>query len=162
MTALNDAQRVWGIAAGLLALGTLAADVQAQDQVQGAMIYVRLANDSRSCVGSGMQRGAILVNGPALTQPMVVALIGYGASAPVSQLSWQLSSSAIRLVGEAGGALVRRSVILNNPGTMPAVLSLTSINGANASQFRVEGGCLVGSVLQAGTSCEMTVSFLPN
>ena len=113
-------------------------------------------------IATGLQRGAVLINGPALTQPMVVGLFGYGQSGPVSQLSWQLPSPAIRFVGEAGGAVVRRSVTLVNPGTMPAVLSLASITGADASQFRVESGCSVGSVLQAGTSCEMTVSFSPN
>ena len=299
MERFRDTTKVGHIAACLLALGMFASNLQAQDQVEGAMIYMRLANDSRSCIAchgpdpgqnhnnilraadspgtltkvlntvsamgflrpqlteadkadvtaflgnivrintaaaplrlwpvtlefgqtpvggtsarqlirlvnpsdvaafsvssitsttatsllthncpaslppkescevgvehqpnaTGMRRGAILVNGPTLTQPMVVGLIGYGADGPVSQLSWQLSSPVIRWVGEAGGVSVRRSVTLTNPGTMPAVLSLTSITGAHASQFRVESGCAAGSVLQAGTSCEMTVSFSPN
>ena len=113
-------------------------------------------------IAGGPQRGAILVNGPSLTQPMVVGLIGYGASGPVSQLSWQLPSPAGRVIGEAGGGLLRRNVTLTNPGTMPAVLASTSITGPDASQFKLESGCSAGSVLLAGTSCEITVSFSPN
>lgn len=112
-------------------------------------------------IASGAQRGAILVNGPALTQPMVVGLIGYGTSEPVSQLDWQLPSPSIRMVAEAGGPTIRRTVTLANPGPMPVVLALTSITGEHASQLRVDSGCAVGSVLQAGTSCEITVSFAP-
>ena len=298
MVIFEDLRVVGARAVGLLALGTLAGAAQAQDQVQGAMIYMQLANDSRSCVAchgpdpglnhnnilraadspstltkvlntvsamgflrpqlteadradvtaflgnivrintaaaplrvwpvtlefgqtavgetsarqwvrlvnpsattafavasitstsvstrlthncpaslppmascevgvqhqpvvTGAQRAAILVNGPALTQPRVIGLVGNGTSGPVSQLEWQLPSPVIRMVAEAGGPTIRRTVTLANPGTMPAVLALTSITREQASQFRVESGCAAGSVLQAGTSCEITLSFAP-
>ena len=111
---------------------------------------------------SGLVRGAVAINSPALTQPMVVGLIGYGASGPSSQLAWQLASPEVRLEGEKGGMPLRRTLTLTNPGIMPAVLALTSITGPNASQFKVESGCAAGSVLQAGTQCELTLSYTPS
>ena len=111
---------------------------------------------------SGLLRGAVVLDSPALPQPMVVGLSGYGSSGPVSPLAWLLTSPELQLEGEKGGAPVRRTLTLTNPGVMPAVLALTSITGPNASQFKLEGGCTAGSVLQAGTQCDLTLSFTPS
>ena len=111
---------------------------------------------------SGLVRGAVVIGSPALTQPMVVGLSGYGSGGLISQLAWQLSAPEVRLEGEKGGSSVRRTLTLSNLGIMPAVLALTSITGPNASQFKVESGCAAGSVLQAGTQCDLTLSYTPS
>lgn len=46
------------------------------------------------------------------------------------------------------------------PIAMPAVLGLTNISGDQASQFKVESGCNIGTVLQAGTSCTLNISYV--
>lgn len=110
----------------------------------------------------GLMRAAVLVSSPALSQPMVLGLIGYGSSGPLSQLAWVQSAPDVRFEAEKGGPNVLRTLTLNNPGTMPVELALTSITGPNANQFRLQGGCASSSMLQAGTQCELTVAYTPS
>lgn len=110
---------------------------------------------------AGLQRGAVVLNSPALARPLVVAFSGYGSTGHVSALDWQAAVKSLRLEAPADGSQVRQVITLSNPGPMPALLGSTSITGPNASQFRVLGGCTSGSVLQAGTQCDQTIGFVP-
>ena len=106
----------------------------------------------------GLQRAALQLS--AGGQTSVVGIVGYGASLPVSALTWSPLGN-VELTAAQGG-LARTSLTLHNTGTMPAVLALTSISGPQADQFRIESGCANGSVVQAGTSCTLTLSYMAN
>ena len=45
---------------------------------------------------------------------------------------------------------------------MPAVIGLASIVGPGASNFRIDSGCAAGSVLVAGTTCDIAVTYVPD
>jgi len=82
---------------------------------------------------------------------------------PVSMLNWETGDAAIAFTDASPSTTTRRATArLFNPGPMPAVLGTTSVIGPQAPQFRIDHGCERGSVLQAGTSCELTLSYSPN
>ena len=105
---------------------------------------------------SGLRRASLSIS--AGGRLSALGVVGYGATAPVSRLVWTqpdtVSLSAIQ------GNTARTTLTLSNPGPMPAVLGLTNFSGDQASQFSVESGCSLGTVLQAGTSCAITVSYV--
>lgn len=104
---------------------------------------------------SGLHRASLLIT--AGGQLSALGVVGYGATLPVSRLAWTqpktVSFSATQ------GSTVSTALTLSNPGPMPAVLGLINISGDQASQFKVASGCAIGSVLQAGTSCSLTLSY---
>jgi cytochrome c553 len=104
---------------------------------------------------AGLHRAALQIS--AAGQTSVAGMVGYGASEPVSALTWTSPESVTMTVQQ--GSVGQTSLTLDNPGPMPAVLALTSITGPQASQFRVESGCAVGTVVQSGTSCSLVVSY---
>ncbi len=110
----------------------------------------------------GLLRAAVVVNSPALSQPMVVGLTGYGSIGPLSQLAWVQSAPDVRFEAEKGGPSVMHTLTLSNPGTMPVELAWTSITGPNANQFKLQGRCASSSMLQAGTRCDLTVTYTPS
>lgn len=108
----------------------------------------------------GMTRASIDISTTAFTAPLHAGVYAVGKEGPLSQLAWQ-SGSSVQFDQANPVASIRKVISLFNPGPMPAVLGLTSIVGPDASRFRVESGCAQGSVLQAGTGCEMTLVHSP-
>ena len=105
---------------------------------------------------SGLHRASLLIT--AGGQLSALGVLGYGATTPVSRLVW--TQPDVVLLSAAKGNTSKTTLTLSNPGPMPAVLGLTNISGDQASQFKVESGCSIGTVLQAGTSCTLTISYL--
>lgn len=108
----------------------------------------------------GMARASIDVSTTAFTAPLHAGVYGAGKEGPLSQLVWQ-SGSTVQFDQANPVASIRRVISLFNPGPMPSVLGLTSIVGPDASRFKIESGCTQGSVLQAGTGCELTLAYSP-
>lgn len=111
---------------------------------------------------AGLVRAALEVNSPAFSSPVYAGLAGSGATGPLSLLEWQPAGAVLRFDGAATQPVLRRVIALANRGSMPAVLGLTSIVGPDASAFRIESGCTQGSVLLAGTQCDLTLLYTPN
>ena len=107
---------------------------------------------------TGLHRAALKV--VAGGQTAVTGISGYGATSPVSRLTW--GSAGTVMLSTPQGSLARTTLTMSNPGPMPAVLGATSITGAQANQFQIESGCGNGTVVQAGTSCNLTVSYGAN
>lgn len=104
---------------------------------------------------SGLHRASLLIAaGGRLT---ALGVVGYGAISPVSRLVWAQPKTV--LFSATQGNTVSTALTLSNLGPMPAVLGLINISGDQASQFKVVSGCAIGSVLQAGTSCSLTLSY---
>ena len=104
----------------------------------------------------GLHRASLLIT--AGGQLSALGVVGYGATAPVSPLVWA-QPATVSLSATKGNAS-KTTLTLSNPGPMPAVLGLANISGDQASQFKVESGCNPGTVLQAGTSCTLTISYV--
>ena len=86
-----------------------------------------------------------------------LGVVGYGATLPVSRLAWA-QPTTVSLAATQGNSS-STTLTLSNPGPMPAVLGLINISGDQASQFKVDSGCALGTVVQAGTSCSLTLSY---
>lgn len=111
---------------------------------------------------TGLIRAALRVESPALSVPVYAGVIGSGAAGNLSQLTWDGASELLRFEPGATTAPLRRTLTLQNPGPMPATLGLTSVVGPDAARFRIESGCAGGSVLQAGTRCEISLVYTPS
>lgn len=111
---------------------------------------------------AGLFRAAVQVASPALTTPVLVGLTAAGTSATPSALGWQGNPAQLRFESAAGATQVRQALVLANPGPLPAVIGLLSIVGPDAARFSIERtACAQGSVLVAGTSCEMQLIYTP-
>lgn len=108
---------------------------------------------------SGLVRGAVRVGDAGSAGARYVGLFGYGATAPASALEWRPAGDALRFDAPAADGLQRRTLVLANPGPMPALLGSTSIVGPSAPLYRVESGCASGTLLVAGTQCEITLAY---
>jgi mono/diheme cytochrome c family protein len=106
---------------------------------------------------TGTLRAAVQIDTGAFPVPMVVGVLANVSSSPTSALAWRGDPARLQWSDSPS----TRTLTLHNPGPMPAVLELASIVGPGASQFRLEGGCARGSVLIAGTSCELSIGFTP-
>lgn len=104
----------------------------------------------------GLHRASLLVT--AGGKMSALGMVGYGAAMPVSRLVWTQPDTVSFAATQ--GNTARATLTLSNPGPMPAVLGLINVSGDQASQFKVESGCGIGTVLQAGTSCNLSVSYL--
>ena len=104
---------------------------------------------------SGLHRASVLIT--AGGRLSALGVVGYGALLPVSRLTWAQPNTVSFAATQ--GSTSHATLTLSNPGPMPAVLGLTNISGDQASQFKVESGCGIGTVLQAGTSCNLTLSY---
>lgn len=110
----------------------------------------------------GLMRAAVTIDSPAFSQPVYAALTGSGASGPLSQLEWQTAEAVIAFNAAATPPVLRRTISLVNRGSMPAVLGISSVTGPDAARFIVESGCAQGSVLQAGSQCDLTLLYSPS
>jgi cytochrome c553 len=106
---------------------------------------------------AGLHRASIRIAAGA--QIASVGVVGYGATMPVSRLEWA-QRDAVSFTATQGIA-VSTTLTLSNTGSMPAVLGLTNISGDQASQFKLDAGCGNGAVVQAGTSCTLSVTYVP-
>ena len=103
----------------------------------------------------GLHRASLLI--AAGGRLSAVGIVGYGASLPVSRLGWTPTDTVSFSASQ--GNTSSTTLTLVNPGPMPAVLGLINVSGDQASQFRAESGCAIGTVLQAGTSCNLALSY---
>jgi cytochrome c553 len=112
---------------------------------------------------TGLVRGALQVQSAGA--PYYAGLSGYGAAGPLSQLDWRIggapASAVVRFAAPGAQGVQRQTLALVNPGPMPALLGLTSITGPRATQYQVERGCASGTVLLAGTQCELVLAYTP-
>ena len=90
------------------------------------------------------------------TANILNAFSGGSSSAPVVSLSPSNVSLGNQLVGSSSTA---QSVTLTNAGTTALSISGVAVTGANAGDFSQVNDC--PSSLAAGTSCAISVSFLP-
>lgn len=103
----------------------------------------------------GLNRASLLIT--AGGRLSALGVVGYGAVLPVSRLVWAQPDTVS--FSAAQGSTSSTTLTLSNPGPMPAVMGLINISGDQASQFKVESGCGLGTVLQAGTSCNLSLSY---
>lgn len=112
-------------------------------------------------VAQGPIRAAVEISTSAFTSPVVVGVLASGATLVLSALAWRPDTQTARF--EALSATpVRRVIPLFNPGPLPAVIGVASIVGPGASNFRIDSGCAAGSVLVAGTTCDIAVTYTPD
>ena len=112
-------------------------------------------------VAQGPIRAAVELRTSAFTSPVVVGVLASGADNVPSALAWRLEAQTARFEA-LSAAPVRRVIPLFNPGPLPAVIGVASIVGPGASNFRIDSGCAAGSVLVAGTSCDLSLSYVPD
>ena len=112
-------------------------------------------------VAQGSIRAAVDIRTSAFTSPVVIGVLASGVGTVPSALTWQLDAETARFEAPSA-APVRRVIPLFNPGPLPAVIGVTSIVGPGASNFRIDGGCAAGSVLVAGTRCDLAVTYEPD
>lgn len=84
---------------------------------------------------------------------------GYGTLGPPGRLRWLGNPVALTFAPAPPDSVQRKTLVLENTGVMPVVLGQATFVGPQASQFRRESGCDNGSVLQAGTTCTLTVAY---
>ncbi|RYF39502.1 MAG: choice-of-anchor D domain-containing protein, partial [Comamonadaceae bacterium] len=110
----------------------------------------------------GLVRAAVSVASPAFATPVHVAAAAVGTSAAMSQLGW-LGNPTQLAFRTTGAAEARQTLVLANPGPMPATLGLLSIAGPDAARFRIDStSCAQGVFVVAGTSCEITLLYVPS
>ena len=112
-------------------------------------------------VAQGPIRAAVDIGTSAFTSPVVVGVLASGAATSPSALAWRLEAQTARFEA-LSAAPVRRVIPLFNPGPLPAVIGVASIVGPGASNFRIDSGCAAGSVLVAGTTCDIAVTYEPD
>jgi len=105
----------------------------------------------------GLNRGAVKVQTASQTQ--WIATSGSVTRDPVSTLRWRGNPSVLSFPIGAADSVQQQTIALENPGPMPVVMGAVSLVGPQAFQFRHERGCAAGSVLLAGTACDLTVSY---
>ncbi|RZJ26249.1 MAG: cytochrome c [Haliea sp.] len=111
---------------------------------------------------AGLVRAAVSVTSPAFATPVHTAVAAAGTSAATSQLGW-LGNPTQLAFQATGTAEVQQTLVLTNPGPMPATLGLLSIAGPDAARFRIEkSSCTQGAMVVAGTSCELTLAYMPS
>jgi mono/diheme cytochrome c family protein len=108
----------------------------------------------------GPVRAALTVNSPDWPSAVQAGLLVRGDAAPLSAPAWSPAQDTLAL-DAPGDAAVQRRIRLSNPGPMPVTLAATSIVGPDAARFST-AGCAADTVLQAGTDCEMTVTYTPS
>ena len=113
---------------------------------------------------SGVQRSALVVS-DARGTVSIAGLLSDGIVAPVSPIEWEGRASALNFPVATSGVAQTRTLAIRNMGSMPVTLGATTVTGPAAHQFERAQGCDAGTVLQAGTSCQMvwryTASSLP-
>lgn len=111
--------------------------------------------------GAGWMHAAVKMESMALPRPFFAGASVFASTSPVSTLV-VANGDLDAPIAATAGVPVRRRIALHNPGPMPASVDGLLVLGPQASQFRVEQGCAVGTILQAGVSCELEVSYSPN
>lgn len=106
---------------------------------------------------AGLHCVAVQVRTP--SQTAMAGASGFGSRDPLGRLRWRAEPGALTFTASQAGSALRRTLVLENVGVMPVVLGQASLTGPQATQFRRESGCDSGSVLQAGTACEMVVAY---
>jgi cytochrome c553 len=112
-------------------------------------------------VAAGPVRAAVEISTPAFTSPVAVGVLASGDGSVPSALAWHPEDQTVRFEALSVAPL-RRVIPLFNPGPLPAVIGVTSLVGPGASNFRIDGGCAAGSVLLAGTTCDLAVTYTPS
>ena len=107
-------------------------------------------------LATGWQRAALRVQ--TAEGSFYTGASALGTPDALSVLRWRGDPSLLGFSPAAPDATARQTLVLENPGVMPVVLGNTTVVGPQASQFRREGGCQAGLVLQAGTSCTLVVA----
>ena len=89
--------------------------------------------------------------------PQVLALLGFGAGplAVVSPLSVNFGNVPV-------GITPSQTITLKNSGTQPLQIVSVNILGNNIAQFLLANGCPPTSMLAAGDSCAILISFTPS
>lgn len=108
----------------------------------------------------GPLRGAVQITSDVLATPAFVSVYGRGGAGPLSALAWQPAADTLQLDASDIAPVTRRLTLFNG-GVMPVALASTSIVGPESASFQTQG-CASDSVLQAGTGCEMSVTYTPN
>lgn len=113
--------------------------------------------------GPGLLRAAVSVSSAASTTPLHAGVSAAGTGAAASMLGWMGDPPGLRFQPTNAAAASRQTLVLTNPGPMPAVLGLTSIVGPDTARFQIERTtCLQGAVVVAGTGCEITLVYTPS
>lgn len=107
-------------------------------------------------------RAAVSVASPAFAAPVHTGVTAAGTGAAASQLGW-LGNPGPLAFRATGAAEVQQTLVLTNPGPMPATLGLLSIAGPDAARFRIDrSSCTQGAVVVAGTGCDITLAYMPS
>jgi M6 family metalloprotease-like protein len=104
----------------------------------------------------GSQSAALTITDNAAGSPHTVTLSGTGSGTPVASLNTSVLAFSPQTVGTSSAA---QTVTLKNTGTAALTIASVAITGANASQFGDTSGC--GGSLNAGASCNISVTFQP-
>lgn len=110
--------------------------------------------------GSTLHRATVQVR--AGLQTAFAGASGYGALGPLGRLRWRGNSATLVFGAAAPDTVQQQTLTLENTGVMPVVLGQASFIGPQGAQFRRTSGCDSGSVLQAGTACEMVLAYTAN
>ena len=89
--------------------------------------------------------------------PQVLALLGFGAG-PLAEVS----PSSVNFGTAPVGTEPSQSVTLTNAGTQPLQIASVNILGNNVAQFLLANGCPPTSMLAAGDSCAILITFTPS
>lgn len=124
----------------------------------GAACSVRLQLRSPS---GAWTRGALRMDFEGEPQPTIAGASLQGVETPVSPLRWDMAGATLDfdLAATDADGLRRRTVRLFNPGPMPANLATATIIGPQAPQYAIEHRCTGTTQLQAGTGCEVTLTY---
>jgi len=107
---------------------------------------------------------SILIVSNALSSPNSIVLTGVASATALPKLAWQGTSSTLNFVATAvGAASPSQSLVLVNQGPGSVTLGAAGVSGPQASSFTVTAGsgCTAGSILAAGATCTLQVSFVP-
>jgi hypothetical protein len=102
--------------------------------------------------------GTITISDNAPDTPQTISVKGTGTNAATPSAS--LSASALDFGNQTIDTSVSQTLTITNSGTSDLSISLTTIDGSDASSFAKSDGCK-STVVQPNTTCKIDVSFYP-
>jgi mono/diheme cytochrome c family protein len=88
-------------------------------------------------------------------------LLGTGAASQPGQLAWAPAVSLVDFERVVVGQTSSRTLVLNNPSSLPVVLTRLRVTGPQALRFGITAACVAAGRIEAGASCEVTRTHTP-
>ncbi len=109
--------------------------------------------------GTGTATDTLTITDNATGSPLQIPLTGVG------QTGIAIAPSPLNITQLVGTTSAVQNVTVTANGNTPVTIKGVALTGANASEFAIVNGsttCTAGTVVEAGTSCNVAITFTPN